>query len=167
MPLPEVNVAPILVVIADDDAHLGRAIAMSLLEDKRRLHEKFNGSRLPPWQAMTNHLGGIVTQDEIVASMDDVLNENKRFMLILSGYKNTPEWNDALTSFVGKNRLSATFIVAEGEAPPAPVRALFNAYTELADEAENDPVDLARVAIKRARHHSAIPAHDGQGPVLH
>lgn len=160
MSRPEVNTAPLLVVIADDDAHLGRAIAMSLLEDKRRLHEKFNGSKMPPWQAMTNHLDGVVTSDEITASIDDVLNSNKRFMMILSGYKNTPEWNDALTAFMSKNRVSATFIRAEGEAPPGPVRALFNAYTELPDEAEADPVDLARVAIKMARHHSSIPGDE-------
>ena len=165
MSRPDVSTAPTFVLIASEDDQLARAVAMSLIEDKRLLHEKFNGTKMPPWQAMTNHLGGNATRDEIIASMDDVLNANRRFMMILSGYRNTPEWNEALADFMATRRLSATFIVAEGDSPPGPVRALFNAYTELPEEAESDPVDLARVAIQMARRDSSVPLPENR-PLL-
>jgi hypothetical protein len=158
---PVIKSAKTFVLIASDDDQLARAVAMSLIEDKRLLHQKFNGSRPPPWQAMTNHMTPGANRDEIRASMDDVLGHKDRFMMILSGYQNTPDWNDALADFMATNRLSATFIVAEGDTPPAPVRALFDAYTELPEQAETDPVDLARVAIMLARQSSALVAAPG------
>lgn len=158
MTRPDVNVAKTFVVIASDDDQLARAVAISLIDDKRALHEKFNGSKMPPWQAMTNHLPADANRDEIAASMADVLGRADRFMMVMSGYRDTPEWNTALRDFLRENRVSATFIVADGDAPPGTVRALFNAYTELPEESDSDPVDISRVAIKQARHHSSVPA---------
>jgi hypothetical protein len=158
MTLPKVDAAKTFVIIAGDDGDLARGIAMSLLEDKRLLHEKFNGSRMPPWQSVTNHLADGVTRDEIYASLDHVLNDSKRFMMILSGYRNNDEWNGALADFMATNNLSASFINSDGEPPPARLRAQFHAYGEMPEVVENgDPINWARTVIGRARQASAIP----------
>ena len=148
-----------LVLIASADDQLARAVAISMVEDKRLLHEKFNHSRAPPWQAMTNHMPPGANREEIAASLDDVLTRADRFMMILSGYEDNADWNDALRDVLQSRPLSATFIVAEGDSPPAPLRAMFHAYTELSGEGEHDPVSLARMAIMRARQ-------DSQGSAL-
>lgn len=145
------NAPKTLILIASADDGLARAVAMSMIEDKRLLHEKFNNTRAPSWQAMTNHLPPGATQDEILASLEDVLDRPDRYMMVMSGYEDTPAWNNALQDIMQRKSLSATFVHEEGDKPPAALRSLFQAYTELSDETEDDPVTQTRIAIMHAR----------------
>lgn len=169
MALPQIDPAKTFVIIAGAGGDvLGRGVAVSLLEDKRLLHEKFNGTKMPPWQSVTNHLGPDATRDEIHASLDHVLNGSNRFMMILSGYQDNDEWNGALKDFMRTNNLSATFLNVEGDTPPADVRRLFHAYSDIPEEVETgDPVDWARTIIRQARTASAVPVAVYESMKLH
>lgn len=135
-----------------------------MVEDRRLLHEKFNLSRAPPWQAMTNHMPPGTNRDEITASLADVLGRADRFMMILSGYENTPDWNAALADFIATRPVTATFIRAEGDAPAMALRALLHSYAELREDTDSDPVDLARVAIMNARDNRRMVKAGGPPP---
>lgn len=153
--IPDIKTAKTFIVIAAPDGTLARDVAMSLQEDKRLLHEKFNGMRGPSWAAMTNHLEPGANRAEIAASLEDVLNRRDRYMMVISGYENTPDWNAALADIMDGRNLAATFIVAEGDVPPPEIRSLFHAYVELPEVLENDPVDWTRTAIMTARQQQA------------
>lgn len=151
-----------LILIASTDDRLARAVAISLCEDRRLLHEKFNKSRTPPWQAMTNHMPPGATQEEIQTSLEDVLDRPDRYMMVMSGYEDTSAWNEAVTTFLQSRPLRVNFIHEEGARPPAALRALCHGYTELNMDSENDPVMQVRIAIMHARQ----DGRDNQNKVL-
>lgn len=144
------------VVISGSGEGLASDLAMTLTAEKQSLHEKFNGSRLPHFRSMTNHLGDNVNKEEILASIEGVLSNKKNFMMVLSGYQNNDDWNEALTSFMQSNKVSATFLSLDGDTPPSNVAKFFHAVTELPEE-DRDILALSRGAIKEAREQSTVP----------
>lgn len=166
MPYPETDTAQMLIVIAAGDDGLACALAHSLAADKNALQGKLRRpSVMMDWRHTTTHMP-TGNRDEIAACLETVLDEKKHPMMIISGYQDTPEWNDALRGYMKTRRLSATFIDAGGGMPPDAVLALFNAHDRLPGAADTDEtIDQCRRAIKQARQNSAIPADGPRGPL--
>lgn len=144
------------IVVSSPNEDLAVALSMILTDQKQRLHEKFNGSRLPSHLSMINHFGDDVNKEEIMASAEDVIGNKKNFMMVLSGYQNNDEWNSALSEFISTNDVAATFLSFGGEEPPAELAKLFLAQETL-PENEEMALSGAMKAIKTARDRSAVP----------
>lgn len=145
------------VVISSPDDDLAVMLAMSLATEKQRLHEKFNGSRVPSFYSMVAHFDDSVNQEELATSIDDVLSDKKNFMMVLSGYQNNDEWNNALKDYMAAHKVSATFISLDGQNPPDDIE--FHARTTLLQDDEI-VVTLARNAVREARFESARQAKE-------
>ena len=148
------------VVISSPSHQLATALSIILADSKERLREKFNGRRLPNWAAMTSHFPEGTNKEEILASADDILGNDRNFMMILSGYQNNKDWNDALTEIIRNNDLSATFLNHGGENAPSTLSKLFHAHAEVGPDAEA-ALQGAWDTVRLARQKSAVPIPKG------
>lgn len=144
------------IVVSSPNEDLAVALSMILTENKERLHEKFNGSRVPSPLSMINHFGDGVNKEEIQDSAATVIGKKENFMMVLSGYQNNDEWNSALSEFISTNDVAATFLSFGGEEPPEELGRLFLAKETLPGNPEQ-ALSQAMTAIKTARDRSAVP----------
>ena len=156
------------VVISSPTEDLAVGLAISLSQSKQNLHDKFRGSPLPPWASMVNHLPGDSDKEEILSSLKAVLDNDKSFMMVLSGYQDTKAWNSALKEFLGKRELSATFLSYGGVSAPDELAKLFQINTTLDTDPEKALLGAWK-AVKATRQKSAIPlsAFDSDTPTIH
>lgn len=149
------------IVVSSPHEDLAVALSVLLTDQKQSLHEKFNGSRLPSPLSMVNHFGDNVNREEIKDSAESVLGSKKNFMMVLSGYQNNEEWNNALSEFISTNDVAATFLSYGGEEPPAELARLFRTTATLPDN-EEQAVAEAFQAIRQTRERSVVPFEEAQ-----
>jgi hypothetical protein len=134
------------IVISSPREDLAVGLAITLTENKQKLNDTFNGRKLPHWPSMVNHMPGGANKEELLDSIHSVINEPKNFMMVLSGYENNEEWNNALTTVLSSHNLSATFLSHEGTLPPQDLKNLFHYCKELhsdPEQAENSSVPIS------------------------
>jgi hypothetical protein len=125
------------IVISSEDMEMPKQLLGFLIDNMNEIYngwsdgpmrQEFNRNN---WQNMWCHHSGEIDKKTIIESAIEGINKDKNFMMMLSGYENNAEWNDALVEFISTNNVAATFLSFGGEMPPEETLKFFHGHKDL------------------------------------
>ena len=149
---PDIIPPKTLVVIAGDNRDLAYDVATQLLADQASLLKGFNKAGRLTHGQVTSHQDADASAAQIMEAMQHVLVEQKgNSLMILTGFKDTEDWAQALKTFSERHPLSITLLAPDTARPKAETMALFHHDWVVPEESDADGAGAVQ-AIRNARH---------------